>query len=254
MRAPWGQEEGGRKSTATKGEVSVGRWLWGRCSPCGGASATLTCPNLSSPGRAVINYWAAHTRDELGFIECHTPDLGNKSLDSKQTHWWGGCLQTANAWVTAVSGTWRRVNQEMNKPPLMNKQQLHGPFLKLTITATWRQAQSQIDGRFFFTVGYKAFTLKVKASAITRTCASVVLWEGWQFSLWGIHALLRGEKKALINNSFSLLLCFVCIYCTEAGHSSCRKPSLCLWREEEKVNTAKIKMDLRLGGPSNTVQ
>ena len=148
MRAPWGQEGGG--STATKGEVSVGRWLWGRCSPRGGASATLTCPNLSSPGRAVINYWAAHTRDELGFIECHTPDLGNKSLDSKQTHWWGGCLQTANAWVTAVSGTWRRVNQEMNKPPLMNKQPLHGPFLKLTTAATWRRTQSQIDGLVFF--------------------------------------------------------------------------------------------------------
>lgn len=58
----------------------------------------------------------------------------------------------------------------------------------------------------------------------------------------------------LINNSVFALLWSVCIYCTEAGHCSCRKPSLCLWREEEKVNTAKIKMDLRLGGPSNNVQ
>lgn len=55
---------------------------------------------------------------------------------------------------------------------------------------------------------------------------------------------LKEEKNALINNIFfPLLLCFICIFCSEAGHSSCRKHSLCLWLEEEKVNTAKIKMD-----------
>lgn len=75
---------GREKSTATKGEVSVGDGFGVAAAPWRG-SATLTCPNLSSPGRAVINYWAAYTWDALGFIECHTPDLGNKSLDSKQT-------------------------------------------------------------------------------------------------------------------------------------------------------------------------
>jgi len=64
-----------------------------------------------------------------------------------------------------------------------------------------------------------------------------------------------GRQNAPINKSFFLSPRFVCIHCTEeAGRRSCRKPSLCLWLAEEKVNTAEIKMDLRLGGPSNTVQ
>lgn len=85
MHAPWGHNEREEKSTATKGEVSVGDGFGVAAAPWRG-SAPLTCPNLSSPGRTVINYWAAYTWDALGFIECHTPDLGNKSLDSKQTH------------------------------------------------------------------------------------------------------------------------------------------------------------------------
>lgn len=81
---PWG--EGGRqKSAATKGEVSVGDGFRVAAAPWRG-SATLTCPNLSSPGRTVINYWAVYTWDAHCFIECHTPDLGNKSLDPKQAH------------------------------------------------------------------------------------------------------------------------------------------------------------------------
>lgn len=50
-------EGGGRggRGTATKGEVSVGDGFGVAAAPWRG-SATLTCPNLSSPGRAVINY------------------------------------------------------------------------------------------------------------------------------------------------------------------------------------------------------
>lgn len=42
-------------STATKGEVSVGDGFGVAAAPWRG-SATLTCPNLGSPGRVVINY------------------------------------------------------------------------------------------------------------------------------------------------------------------------------------------------------
>lgn len=83
--APQGQKarekERERESTATKGEVSVEDGFGVAEAPV----ATPTCPNLSSPGRVVINYWATYTGDTLSFIECHTPDLGNKSLGSKQT-------------------------------------------------------------------------------------------------------------------------------------------------------------------------
>ena len=91
------------------------------------------------------------------------------------------------------------------------------------------------------------------ARAIMHICGSVMVQKRWQFSLWGTNAP-KEDTNVLINNISLPLLCFVCIYCTEAGHSICRNPSLCLWLEEEKVNTAKIKMDLRLGGASNNVQ
>lgn len=59
MRALWGQiereGEGKKRSTATKGEVSVGDGFGVAAAPWWG-SATLTCPNLGSPGRVVINY------------------------------------------------------------------------------------------------------------------------------------------------------------------------------------------------------
>lgn len=35
---------------------------------------------------------------------------------------------------------------EMNKPPVMNEQQLHGPFLDLTTSTKWRQTGIRIDG------------------------------------------------------------------------------------------------------------
>lgn len=35
---------------------------------------------------------------------------------------------------------------EMNKPPLMNEQQLHSPFLDLTTSTIWRQTGNRIDG------------------------------------------------------------------------------------------------------------
>lgn len=50
-----GHKEREEQRTATKGEVCVGDGLGVAAAPWRG-SATLTCPNLSSPGRAVINY------------------------------------------------------------------------------------------------------------------------------------------------------------------------------------------------------
>lgn len=55
MHAPWGHKEREKKRTATKGEVSVGDGF-GVAAALWRGSATLTCPNLSSPGRVVINY------------------------------------------------------------------------------------------------------------------------------------------------------------------------------------------------------
>lgn len=52
---PQGEGEKNTKNTATKGEVSVGDGFGVAAAPWQG-SVTLTCPNLSSPGRAVINY------------------------------------------------------------------------------------------------------------------------------------------------------------------------------------------------------
>lgn len=86
MHAPWGHKKREREKKKTQPQkVRSRRWLWGRAA-LWRASATLTHPNLSSPGRKVINYWAVYTWDRLSFIECHIPDLGNISLDPKQTH------------------------------------------------------------------------------------------------------------------------------------------------------------------------
>lgn len=58
-------------------------------------------------------------------------------------------------------------------------------------------ATSTIPDRWpFFTVGYKAFTLKDKASAITRTCASVVLREEMTIFFVGDTCSAKGRKSA----------------------------------------------------------
>ena len=135
--------------------------------------------------------------------------------------------QTANAWVTAVSRKGSTVTKD-----------------EQTFNMRLKNNRRYIAS---FTICNKTFQLQVKSLSITLIC-------GFLFVTFFVGNTCSGSKNVLINNSIFLQLCFVCIYSREAGHSSCRKPSLCLWLEEEKVNTAKIKMDLRLGGPSNTVQ
>lgn len=239
----------GRKKAQPQKVRCLSEMALGSLQPRGGASATLTCPNLRSPGRAVINYWAAYTWDELGFIECHTTDLGNKSLDSKQTHCSDAFRLLMLGWQLSLEhgsmltrNEQTSSNEQTTTPWSISETNDHNNMKTNIISDRWLVLQSvtkHLRSRLRPRLSCTFVPLLCSRKDDNFLCGKYKLWK---------------NKNALMNNSFLLLRCFVCIYCTEAGHSSCRKPSLCLWLEEEKVNTAKIKMDLRLGGPSNTVQ
>lgn len=171
MHAPRGHKEREGKKTATKGEVSVGDGLGVAAAPWWD-SATLTCPNLSSPGRVVINYWAAYTGDTLSFIECHTSDLGNKSLDSKQTRRSDTFRLLMPGWQLSLEhGSMLNRNEQTSSnertttPWPISETNDHNNMTTNIISERWPS----------FTVGYKTFMLKVKASPIMHICASVML-------------------------------------------------------------------------------
>lgn len=56
MRAPRGHKAREGKKTPPRKVRSLTEMASGSLQPHDEGSATLTCPNLSSPGRAVINY------------------------------------------------------------------------------------------------------------------------------------------------------------------------------------------------------
>lgn len=184
------KERGEKKGTATKGEVSVEDGFGVAAAPWRG-SATLPRPNLSSPGRAVINYWAVFTWDTLGFIECHSPDLGNKSLDSKQTQWGDALRLLMPGWQLSVEhGSVLTRNEQTS-----SNEQTTTPWSISETNGHYNMKTNMTADRWLrFTVCYKTFTLKVRARAIMHICASVMLQKRWQFSLWGAHA--RTEKCA----------------------------------------------------------
>ena len=176
---------GRKKSAATKGEVSTEDGFGVTASPWWG-SATLTCPNLGSPGRAVINYWAAYTWDTLSFIECHTHDLGNKSLDPKQTLWhhcddafrllmpgWQlspehGCLLTRNEQTSS--------NEQTTTPWSISETNDHSNMKTNIIEDRWLILQSVT----------KHWSSRLRPQL---SCIFVMFQKQRQISLWGIHAL-----------------------------------------------------------------
>lgn len=180
-----GREEKKTTHTATKGEVSVGDGFGVAAAPWRG-SATLTCPNLSSPGRAVINYWAAYTWDALGFIECHTPDLGNKSLDSKQTHCGDAFRLLMPGWQLSVEhgsmltrNEQTSANEQTTTPWSISETNDHNNMKTNIIADRWLVLQSVT----------KHCRSRLRPRLSRTFCASAMLQKRWQFSLWGIHAL-----------------------------------------------------------------
>lgn len=247
MRAAPGHEArevGGEEKRSHKRWGVWRRWLWGSRRPPWRDSATLARPNLSSPGRAVINYWAAYAGDTLRFIECHTPDLGNKSLDSKQTRRGDASRLLMSGWQLSLEHGSMLTRDEQTP----SNEQTTTPW-SISETNDHNNMKTNIisDGWLALRSVTKHLPWRLRPRLWRTLAPPLCPKQGRQFSL-------RGIKGALVNNGSFPLLCFVCAYCTEAGHGSRRKPSLCLWLEEEKVNTAKIKMDLRLGGPWNNVQ
>lgn len=156
-------------------------------------SATLTCPNLSSPGRAVINYWAAYTWDALCFIECHTPDLGNKSLDSKQTHCGDAFRLLMPGWQLSLEhGSMLTRNEQTS-----SNEQTTTPWSISETNDHNNMKTNMIADRWLgFTVCCKTFARRVKASAIVHICAPR------KMTIFFVGNTCSWRQNGLINNSF----------------------------------------------------
>lgn len=183
-------------------KVRCRRWLWGRAALWRGA-ATLTHANLSSPGRKVINYWAVYTWDRLSFIECHTPDLGNKSLDPKQTRCCDAFRLLMSGWQLSLKHGGMLTRNEQTSS---NKQTTTPWSISETNDRSHLKANITADGRLVLQSLTKRFSSRLRPQLACTFVHSAVLLKWWPFSIQEIHVL--NKKKCTDKQSLFPLAVF----------------------------------------------
>lgn len=210
MHAPWGhkeREEKKKSCTATKGEVSVGRWLWGRCSPVAGlCNINVSQFELTWERRLLII--------ELRTLETHSASL-NVTLLTWEIKVWIQSRHTGGDASRLLMPGWQlsvehgsmltrneqtSANEQTTTPWSISETNDHNNMKTNIIADRW----------LVFTVCYKTSPLKVKASAIMHILC--LCYAPKTMTIFFVGNTCSERQNALINNSPFSFCCVLSAY------------------------------------------